>query len=299
MIDLTWALTVLLALSIVLFYFGARIASVPLVSNAVAILVTVFVIGFATQVHGRLLLARVVPLSNVIILGNCLPLAAALLAGILRGRQSREPWRKTVLAFALLAAGWLTVVWNTNPRHFPSANRFRSGVCLQSSSVTCGACSVVTLLHYHQIESKEDEMAEICLTNGRGTNLLGIYRGLKLKTEGTAYDVRVIQCSYDELRRLKSGPMVVSVRVLAEPTRSSSFQAAVAPPSDSAYRAKLDETLRGLLGRCDHCVVFFGFTKNNTVLVGDPSNHDSGLVQWSEDAFRRSWLGEGFCLERR
>ncbi|TXT34003.1 MAG: hypothetical protein FD138_1754 [Planctomycetota bacterium] len=52
-------------------------------------------------------------------------------------------------------------------------------------------------------------MAELCLTR-RGTNWMGLYRGLKKKTAGTDWDVEVFTGSADELQSLGS-PAILSV----------------------------------------------------------------------------------------
>ena len=65
-------------------------------------------------------------------------------------------------------------------------------------------------------------MAELCLTR-HGTSWQGLYRGLKLKTAGTDWDVQVCQVSADDLERQHGGPMILSVGLAANARVSSDF----------------------------------------------------------------------------
>ncbi len=280
MLDLWVAVGILLILSTILFYVGSRFGS----SNALPIISTGFILVFATMLHGNLILVKILPVSNVIILGNWLPLGAALLAGILYSRPTTPRWRKTMLAFAILAAGWLTVIWFAFPERFSSLNRYRNGICLQSHPATCSACAAVTLLGYYGIESDEQEMAALCLTSGRGTHLLGIYRGLKLKTRGTAYEVRVVRCDYAELAQTGMTPMLIPVNM------------ATAGQSPETSLANFRSRLLRVLGRTHHCVVLFGFNDAGKPLIGDPANFLYGPAEWTDDELRQYWLGSGFQI---
>jgi hypothetical protein len=62
----------------------------------------------------------------------------------------------------------------------------------------------------HQIDATEREMAELCLTR-EGTHWLGLYRGLKLKTAGTDWDVVVENVSGQDLLQRGSESGVLSL----------------------------------------------------------------------------------------
>lgn len=74
-----------------------------------------------------------------------------------------------------------------------------------------------------------------------------------------------------------------------------------AKPLASIAESSLDlrETFLAILGRTDHCIVFYGFTEDGRVLVGDPANHRSGVARWTKEKFTNAWTGEGFYLEKR
>ena len=60
-----------------------------------------------------------------------------------------------------------------------------------SHEATCGAAAAATLLNLRGIPATEQGMIRRCLTSRHGTEPLGLYRGLKLATEGLGPDVRV------------------------------------------------------------------------------------------------------------
>ena len=71
------------------------------------------------------------------------------------------------------------------------------GTCLQTTDYTCSPACAATLLKKYGIAATEQEMAELCLTR-RGTSWQGLYRGLKLKTAGTDWDVAGLPAAPDE-----------------------------------------------------------------------------------------------------
>ena len=288
--DIALAIAILLCASAILASAGSRFSRSRKSANVLALCAVVLTLAFAGLLHGRLVLARLIPLSNAIVLGNWLPLGAALLAGVVHGQPDVPKWRKGALMLALFAVGWLSVVWSISPHApFQPLNCYANGVCIQSTPTTCSACSVVTLLGHYGIESSELEMAELCLTGGRGTNLLGIYRGLVKKTQTTPYQVRtIVQYSFEDLQRNELWPMLV-------PLRQSELGAVL--PVGNQQSSSL--WLQQLFGTTDHCVVIFGFTDYGTVRIGDPSNFIYNPVETSVGDLRRDWLGDGFLLVAR
>ena len=70
---------------------------------------------------------------------------------------------------------------------------------MQSRGASCGPCCAVTLLRHCGIEADEREMSDLCLTTKSGTPSLGLYRGLKLKTNDTPWDVEVVRGDLEQL----------------------------------------------------------------------------------------------------
>ncbi len=280
--DLIWGLLILAALAALLFWGAARVArqGSARTATALAVAAAVFLVVFGLRVHGKLLVARWLPLSNAVILGNWLPLGAAMLCGVAAGRRSIPVWRRTVLCAGLLAGAWWSVLVNFLPNSLPAGDRWTpDGVCLQSSEASCSPAAAATLLRHHGIEASEAEMMRLCLTRRNGSPSLGLYRGLKLKTQGTPWRVEVVRGSPDELRRDLATPVLLRMRLEQEPGPAARL---------------LGWT--GLVPDTGHAVVLFAATDDGRLLVGDPS---SGTERWPAADFLPRWRGEGLRLVAR
>ena len=281
MADIVLGILVIFALSAGLFWYGFRTGRhrSQRISLWIGGLAVVFLLFFALAVHGRLILAQLLPFSNVIVLGNWIPPGAAFVAGILAGQRAIPPWRRTVLALLLVILGWYAVGCDfLGPA--PRSQHFWSdgGLSLQARGTSCGPCCAVTLLWNGGFEATEQEMMDLCLTRKHGTPLLGLYRGLKIKTGDTEWDVAVVRGSLEELRRAASRPILLRTRL---------DRATVRGPIPAS------EKLRPWLRRRNHTVVFYGFTEDGKVEIGDPA---VGRTKWTLDDLKRRWCGEGLQL---
>ena len=279
--DVLAGMTILLSVSVVLFRWGATTArqwSAARSLGAASAIVTGLVV-FAGTLHGTPRLAQILPVANVILLGNWLPPGAAYLAGIVSGQRAVPRWRRAVFALTLIALAWYTVFDDFLPQRVAPTGRFENGVCLQTSPASCSPCCAVTVLTHHDIEASEREMSPLCLTNRAGTSPLGLYRGLKLKTRGTAWDVEVVRCDVDELCRTAPYPVIMSPRI--EPQSCIGRREGARPTRLPAVK---------------HTVVILGVTRCGRVLIGDPC---CGCVEWSVDDLRRRWSGVGLRLVER
>jgi hypothetical protein len=238
---------------------------------------------FALWFHGTLSVARLLPLSNAIVLGNWIPLGAALVSGAVVGQRGLPPWRRALLAIMLVSLGWYTLLCNflgTSPPSYHSW--WRNGVCLQTTPVSCSPCCAAVLLKNCGIKSSEREMMDLCLTTERGTPPLGLYRGMRLKTRNTRWAVEVVRCSVEELRQADSWPVLVPVRLEGSRVLGS------------GNTGKGQGSLPG----ADHTVVLFGFTEDGRVEIGDPADSLSGR-EWTIDELKERWCGEGLRLIKR
>jgi hypothetical protein len=222
----------------------------------------------------------VLPVSSVPLLGNWLLPAVAALAGLAWRLIPGGVVRRGVLLVPLLGLcvhRTLAPVLATPPADL--ANQWSGGVCLQTSPATCSAAAAATLLRAHGIDATEAEMARLCLTTLRGTMDQGVYRGLKLKTTGTPWDVEAFDTDATGLRKM-TGPVILSVRL----DRSAGV--------DPRY-----EKLWGWQPGVSHTVVFFRFTEDGAkVEIGDPA---VGREQWSARDLDVLWHGEGLSLFAR
>jgi hypothetical protein len=122
-------------------------------------------------------------------------------------------------------------------------------------------------------------MAGLCLTR-QGTTWQGLYRGLKLKTRGTAWDVAVDRCEADELRRLCGSPVLLSVGL----DRSSM--------RDTDYEREL-----GWIPGVSHSVVLERFS-HGAAVIADPSQ-EMTREHWDAETLRTLWRGYAFRLVPR
>lgn len=218
MADLYIGLAVLGGLTVALFLgsLWCSYRSSQLLSDLLAILVVATMFFYIRHLWYDVRLTRILPFSNLIVIGNWLPPLAGLLAGFSWRRIYGRIYRKTFCTSALaLAAGYAAVlpILGQAPKCGDEWNY--EGVCVQTTMHTCTAASAATLLRLHGIAASEAEMAELCLTR-EGTTWMGLYRGLKHKTSGTRWDVEVIECSPEQLTMSLGEPLILSVGLSTE-----------------------------------------------------------------------------------
>lgn len=282
--DLRLGVAVIMGASALCFWCGLRVSRQ--VSYGILLGVTTTCVAmvsvFALAFHGRLLVAQVLPFSSAIVVGNWLLPGGGLLAGIVCGQRTIACWRRASVLVTLLALAFGLIVRDCCTTITTSKQAFRrNGVEVQTTPVSCSPCAAATLLNYHGISSNEREMVELCLTGERGTLPLGLYRGLKLKVQGTGWDVETVRSSLDELRQSEAGPMIALLQL---------------PPTYASY----DSYSKGpALPGGGHAVVLFGFTDEGKVDIGDPSDVNHGRIHCPVETFAKCWTGEGLRLTRR
>jgi hypothetical protein len=218
----------------------------------------------------------VLPFSNLIVLSNWQPLLVSALAGLLWHRLPAQVWRKSTVTVALVAACLLSVYRPILAQPPAMHDRWDGPVCLQTSQASCSPAAAATLLRAHGINSTEQEMALLCLTSSDGTQMLGLYRGLKLKTRGTPWDVYMFSGgAIDDLRGM--GPLLLSVELRPEVGAVRELQGG------------------GWMVGVPHSVVLMGFIGDSRVAIADPS---FGRQIWTLDELRLLWHGDGVRLVR-
>lgn len=220
-------------------------------------------VGYLTLIWDRPILAALLPSSNVIILGNWLPLWACFFVGIYLATSGNVGYRQatlSVFAFCLSAISVVSPMFG----EAPECQSIQDSVAFQyqTSPYTCSAACAVTLLRLHGIRATEQEMADLCLTR-EGTHWMGVYRALKLKTAGTDWDVVVEQLEAEQKPSLNRGPGLLAL----------SFDL-------DAFPEAVDHGFSSLTG---HSVVSLGTFGPGYVDVFDPSP-DFGFERWG-DAF--------------
>lgn len=242
----------------------------------VAVLV-LLVVAFAAKVQGRLVIAEWLPFSNAILVGNLTAVGAALLAGIVLGWPLLPIWRRILFAGGMWWVGTMALL-SQMPKNPPQpGNEWVDEVCIQTNSASCSACAAATLLLYHGISADEAEMMNLCLTGAKGTPSLGLYRGLKLKTADTPYEVEVFHTDVESLLDSPDVPAVLLVKL------------EIGADVDPRYEEEWGWT-PGL----GHAVVYYGRAGTDRVMIGDPS---VGREKWTIDDLRVLWQGEGLRLQ--
>jgi len=226
-------------------------------------------------------LANWLPVANLVILGNWFPIFLAALAGIVLPMTNLPVARRAIVVTLLAAAGCYAALLPLLGQAPQCEQRWsRWGDCVQTTDYTCTPASAATLLRAHGIAATEQEMAELCLTR-KGTSWLGLYRGLKLKTQGTSWDVEMVRCSVDELVRFADRPMIAEVGLQdddrADPTFRSEF---------------------GWAPGRKHSVVLSGFSATGRAKIIDPAPM-IGREEWDTATLRVLWRGYGLRLIER
>jgi len=240
---------------------------------------TIAILGFGFFLSDSVWIAKVLPLGAVVVYGNAMPILAGMLAGIvLRSRLAL--WRRILPTAALaLIAGYslLAPILTKPPR---CADRWKDGVCLQTSQASCGPAAVATLLAHHGIGATEEEMAGLCLTEEAGALFHGLCRGFRIKTEGTPFRMAIGTGSVEDLREAEDLPALVSVRLTPEVDRR-----------DARYSAEW-----GWIVGVGHTVIVYAFPDDGYVEVGDPA---FGRERWGIEALRDLYVGRFITLEPR
>lgn len=243
----------------------------------------VLLVGFLF-VHAYVLVddlrvARWLPVAPVMVVGNFSPLAVGLIVGLAWRLVPGKVWRK---GFVLVPMATICLYKAYAPATVEVpvlGDRWDHGVCRQTSKWSCSAAAAATLLRMHGIQTTEQEMAELCRTSTEGTSMLGLYRGLKLKTEDTLWDVEVFWGTVEDLQKVR-GPAIVSVGLRAG-------QAA-----DPRYASEW-----GWTPGVKHTVVAFGYDpRREEFEIADPN---VGRERWSVADLRTLWHGEGLRVVLR
>jgi hypothetical protein len=179
-------------------------------------------------------------------------------------------WQRLVLVLALLGIGvyrFITPLLGSPPPIGP--DRWTDGVCRQSCTSSCSAAAAATVLKSHGIAATEREMIDLCLTRRQGTTILGVYRGLRLKTAGTPWHVWV---SDEPLATIDHWPLPAVITI-----KGSGVNAGTG----------------GVGGMFDispgHDIVLFARLPGNRYAIGDPF---TGRQTWTSGQMAAAYAGQ-------
>ena len=255
MTDLILGAVILAALSLGVFYLTMRLGAKlhPRLCDALAAAVLILLGFYVRDVWDNIVLAKWLPFSNLIVLGNGFPLAMAVLAGLAWNRVPPPIIRRLAIVALLFGSSAYAVYFPFRGQVPECGDTWEDGVCRQSTHDTCSAAAAATLLRMHKIDATEQEMANLCITR-KGTSWLGLYRGMKLKTAGTDWNVEVFSVDADQLKQNKAYPAIVFMRLT----------------SQVADRHPGYETAGWIVGT-SHSTVLMDINNIGICMMGDPS----------------------------
>ncbi len=256
---------------------GSRVslrASILLLSIALAMFAV-----YLLFLWDDILLANLLPFSNLIVVGNWLPPLSGFVAGLAWKSMPGSLARRTSYAVVLLAVGTLAMLEPIYGSPPACDDVWIGRLCIQTSKQTCSAACAATLLRAHGIGVSEGEMADLCLTRSTGTTWQGLYRGLKLQTREHNLDVEVLPCTADDLFYLEGTALILVVGL----------------PSDFPEHTIYTEQYGWGRGE-SHSVVFFGFDDQGLAMIGDP---DAGEELWTVEDLRVLVRGRAIRLVKK
>lgn len=274
MSDLGSAILILGCLCIVAFLAGCRVSRCQSGSRRLVIqLVAAALLPvYFCCLWDRPILASLLPTSALIILSNWLPLWACFFVGIYATTTHVNLLRRILVSTGTVSL----VVYSTIAPSLgtaPICKDLSSQSCLvsQSTPYTCSAASAASLLRLHGIPATESELAKLCLTR-KGTHWMGVYRGLKMKTQGTGWTV-IVQPFEESAMAEFCGPCVLSLNIDVD-----------------GFTTGHDHGFKEDVG---HTVVYLGRSARDCSVVFDPSP-DFGLEDWQPST--RSSVRNGVIL---
>lgn len=282
MADLLWGFLVVCVVAFGTFGLTLSLSRrVPrYVSDLLALSVVALIFAYIRFVWYQTRLVDLLPYSNVVILGNWFPIAAGSLGGFAWHRIPGRIWRKSLFVGSLSAASVYSMIWPLVGQIPHCMDVWQNGICVQTTSKTCTPACAATLLQTHGIEATEGEMAQLCLTR-EGTTWMGLYRGLKLKTSGTEWDVEVLSGDTRDLLANIDSPVILSVGL----------------PSRSLHSQHVSNEW-GWKNGIGHSVILMRRSIRNRVLIADPTP-DVGWEDWTSEELRFLYRGTAMRLVKR
>lgn len=279
--DLLWGLGLMTWLSTWLFVRLVRWSAgiEPRSRNMAAILTAATLVVYIQCGYQSNWIIMLMPLSNVIILGNWLPLFCSAIAGIAAGDSARPRWTRFALGGTVLGMGFYSMfhpLIGVSPVTRSSTRG--SWMHLQSTDVSCAPAAAATLLSWHDLQATEAELAALSLTRRSGTQWSGTYRGLKKKVTGTPLRVELINGTIADLEARK-GPFLLHVGLKNSSTAPASYA------DDQGW----------VPGRA-HAVVLLRFDDFGRALIFEPS---AGKQWWNREDLEWLWHGQAMRLVSR
>lgn len=278
MTDIVVASFIMLSICSLLFVVGLKATQhrSKKLGNMVAVLVVLLTVAYIVFLWDHAVLTKLIPYSNVIILGNWFPIGAAILSGIACGRLRKFKVRRAVTAIAMLGAGAVGLFWPMLGSPPECGDKWEGYACRQTDKTSCMAAASATLLRCYGIDSSEREMATLCFTR-KGTNWLGLYHGMAVKLKPSGLGPLLFDESLDELLAHEQ-PQIISCGLTQEV---------------SEKHPEYHHELGWIIG-VKHAVVLIKI-EGDRIFVADPAQ---GPEEWTMDDLRLLWDGRGMRVQR-
>lgn len=285
MTDIYSGMSVMLLLSAVGFTATRRaVRGAPLVlCDLLAVLIVAAICAHIRWLWDDIRMARWLPFSNLIVIGNWYLPLAGILAGLAWHRIEKHSLRRWGILLLLLGSGMYATmrpVLGVAPQCEQQWEQTARGrLYYQTTSATCSAAAAATMLSLYGIPADEQEMAELCLTR-EGTTWKGLFRGLTLKTSSSQWRVEVFHGEINDLFRDSQEPVVLCTRLSAD------------HPLAAMYQKEW-----GWIPGASHTVVVMAHIRPGEFIVHDPV---AGKEVWTDADLDALWTGDGMRLiERR
>lgn len=278
MTDIYFGMCLMLLLAAACFALTRRaVRGLPLVAcDLLACLIVAAICAYIRWLWDDVRMARWLPFSNLIVVGNWYLPLAGILAGLAWQRIEQSPPRRWAVLLLLLASSLyasIKPVWGVPPRCEQQWDETPGGrLYYQTTHSTCAAAAAATMLSLHGISTNEQEMAELCLTRD-GTTWKGLFRGLLLKTSSSPWTVEAFQGNFKDLVRIAERPIVLCARLPGNHPRALAYQREWGWIPDTA-----------------HTVVMIRSVRPGEFVVHDPV---AGSEIWTEEEIQALWTGNG------
>ena len=228
---------------------------------------------YLSFIWNRPFVTYLLPHTALIVLANWLPVIASFFTGMYWSSREIDRTRRVTLgSTTLLLAGYSLVapIIGRAPVCDPASPD--SLLISQSTPHTCSPAVAASLLRLHGIATSESEMAHLCLTR-HGTHWMGLYRGLKLMTQKTSWDVVARPYSCDAVMNLNGSPALLSINVNPDQIDST---------HDHGFRSNRGHSVLALKSR------------NHREVVGFDPSPSYGIECWDHEML--SWVSDGVIL---
>ncbi len=269
MTTLALPITIMLLVSIMAGIIGWRIAADRRSAIALAIAAVGVLLIWGVWLADNLLLVQWVPLADALVWLNPQPLAAAVLAGVAWRWLPGPRWQRLVLVVPLALLGpWRAYGHLAGSVPHLQPHRMSGPVVRQSTTSTCSAAAAATALRQVGIDATERQMAAWCLTRVAGTTQLGLWRGLKRATAGSAVKPIIFHGPLEGLIAQARGPAVLSI---------TGQRAGLLPLPGNR-----------------HTIVLLGVQEDGMLDIADPF---SGRQTWPPSQLAETWTGQAIVLQ--